>query len=183
MNKPQLLQHLERLDARLKSPTRLCIYGSAAFMLLGEPERTSLDIDVAGPYSQADFGQFSRAAAAAGLPVNPPADTGADHFEWVGPLRLCLPKPTPGSELPLWQGRRLAVVTVPPAALVASKLIRYDAADQGDIQYLLTQHPVAFSAIRAAAGQLPPPFNDDPLVRDNLASLRTDLKTWRRGSA
>ena len=44
MNKTDLLGYLERLDGALKAPATLHIYGSAAFMLLDEPERTSLDV-------------------------------------------------------------------------------------------------------------------------------------------
>ncbi len=39
----------------------LYIYGSAVCILLDEPERTSLDIDVAAPYSDADYGAIVRA--------------------------------------------------------------------------------------------------------------------------
>lgn len=47
----------------MKASATLHIYGSAAFMLLDEPERTSLDIDVAAPYSVVDEGDLRRAAA------------------------------------------------------------------------------------------------------------------------
>jgi hypothetical protein len=42
MNKTDLVGYLERLDRALTAPATLHIYGSAAFMLLDEPERTSL---------------------------------------------------------------------------------------------------------------------------------------------
>jgi hypothetical protein len=54
----------------LQADTRLVVYGRAAFLLLGQQERTSLDIDVAGPYSQADYADLQQACRAAGLPVN-----------------------------------------------------------------------------------------------------------------
>jgi hypothetical protein len=38
------------LDANLKKPAKLYIYGGAALMLLEEETRISLDIDIAAPY-------------------------------------------------------------------------------------------------------------------------------------
>ena len=60
MNKKQLLRYLKKLDESLKYPSMLYIYGSAVCILLDEPERTSLDIDVAAPYSDADYGEIVR---------------------------------------------------------------------------------------------------------------------------
>jgi hypothetical protein len=178
MNKAELMGYLERIDGALRQPTTLHIYGSAACMLLDEPDRTSLDIDVAGPYSQADEADVRRAAEAAGLPVNPGDAYGGDHMEWIGPLRLCLRPPVAGTEMTLWQGARLRVQTGSAADLVASKLIRYDAIDRSDVQYLVTQAGVSFGDIEAAARRLPAPFARDPLVIENLQNLRADLAIW-----
>ncbi len=179
MRDDDLRGHLERLDAALPAPALLHIYGSAALILLDMPDRTSLDLDVAGPYCRLDEGAFRAAAAVAGLPVNPEPDTAADHIEWISAARLCLPPPDPASDLTLWRGRRLTVKTNALPALIASKLIRYDALDRGDVQYLVTLRPVAFAEVAAAAARLPPPFDRDPLVVDNLDNFRTDLGLWR----
>ena len=181
MNKQELLGHLERLDAALVSQAALCVYGSGAFILLDEPERTSLDLDVAGPYSRVDFPDFQRAAREAGFPVNPDELTQNDHIEWISAARLCLPKPDPATEILLWQGGKLSIKTVPFPQLVASKLIRYDPIDQGDIQYLCACGQVDFHEVRKAVGQLPSPFNRDSVVLENLENLRGDLDQWRKG--
>ena len=178
MNKSELMSYLECIDGALREPATLYIYGSAACILLDEPDRTSLDIYVAGPYSQADEADLRRAAEAAGLPVNPGEEYGGDHIEWVGPLRLCLQPPIEGAEVTLWQGAKLRLQTGPVADLVASKLIRYDEIDRSDIQYMLTQSRTAFSDIEAAAKRLPGPFMRDPLVMENLENLRTDMAMW-----
>ncbi len=178
MNKHELVNHLARIDGALQGPAILYIYGSAACILLDEPDRTSLDIDVAGPYSQADEADVRQAAAIAGVPVNPSDDFMGDHIEWVGPLRLCLRPPVAGSEVTLWQGTKLCLQTGPVVDLVASKLIRYDEIDRSDVQYLLTQSRALFSDIEEAAGRLPSPFARDPLVRDNLENLRSDMAMW-----
>ena len=181
MNKAELIGYLERLDGALRAPAILHIYGSAAFILLDEPDRTSLDVDVAGPYSEVDEGDLRRAAAEAGLPVNPDEAYAGDHIEWIGPLRLCLQPPVEGKMLTLWQGSKLRVRTGAPAELIASKLIRYDETDRSDIQYLHAQGRVSIEAIASAADRLPAPFAADPLVRENLANLKTDMRIWGAG--
>jgi hypothetical protein len=179
MDKKELISYLEQIDRRLTSPTTLCIYGSAAFILLDEPDRTSLDIDVAGPYSQADLGELRQAAESAGLPFNPEESLRSDHLEWISALRLCLAAPQPESEILLWSGRFLSVKTVSVSDLIASKLIRYDEIDQSDIQYLVTQHMIEEQDVENAVHRLPPPFNGDPIVLENLDLLKKDLKRWR----
>ena len=178
MNKAELTDYLERIDGALQAPATLCIYGSAACILMDEPGRTSLDIDVAAPYSQADESDFRRAAEAAGVPVNPGEDYGGDHVEWVGPLRLCLQRPEAGTETTLWQGAKLRLQTGPVSELIASKLIRYDAIDRTDVQYLMAQAHTPFDEIEAAAKRLPGPFARDPLVAENLENLRADMAQW-----
>ncbi len=181
MDKAELVGYLERLDRELKAPATLHIYGSAAFMLLDEPERTSLDIDVAAPYSVVDEGDLRRAASVAGLPLNPPDDYASDHLEWISALRLCLAKPNPGTDLVLWRGNKLLVKTGSIPQLIASKLIRYDEMDRSDIQYLCRQTPVKVAAIVAAVGELPEPFNIDALVLANLENFRVDVALWGGG--
>lgn len=157
----------------------LYIYGSAACILLDQPERTSLDIDVAGPYSEANQSDLAYAAGKAGIPINPDPEYTGNYIEWIGPLRLCLPQPIADNSLTLWQGKNLVIKSGSVADLVASKLIRYDEIDQGDIQYLLQSYPVSFEEIQAAVKRLPPPFARDPILNDNLKNLGIDMKVWR----
>ena len=181
MNKSELIAYLEGIDGGLKQPAMLYIYGSAVCILLDEPDRTSLDIDVAGPYSDAAYADLAQAAERAGIPVNPDEQTSSNHIEWIQALRLCLPKPSAESGMILWQGEKLTIKTASVPELVASKLIRYDEIDQGDIQYLCSQSPISFSDAESAVRRLPPPFNADALVLENLENLRNDLQIWRAG--
>jgi hypothetical protein len=64
---------------------------------------------------------------------------------------------------------------------VASKLIRYDEIDQADILFLCAQARVTHGAVEEAVRKLPPPFNTDSLVLENLANLEVDLKQWGGG--
>ena len=179
MDKTKILSYFDRLDKELASPTVLYIYGSAAVILLGSDDRTSLDIDVAGPYSMTDYARFVEASVAAGLPVNPPSDYAADHLEWVGKLRLCLPPPPPEAEsVVLWRGTNLTVKTGKVEDLVASKLIRYDETDQADIQFLFKVSRFTIEAVASAVTTLPHPFASDALVLENLRNLESDMRTW-----
>jgi hypothetical protein len=182
MDKETILRYFAEIDGKLGQPSELLVYGSAAFMLLDEDGRTSLDIDVAGPYCRLDYGEFCRASSEAGLEVNPEFAAQNDHVEWVSGVRLCLAPPELAGTIVLWQGRHLVVRTVSPADLVASKLIRYDATEQCDVRYLVAQMRIGFDAIAQAAGRLPPPFREDALVRDNLENLRQDMDLWRGDS-
>ncbi len=178
MNKTELITYLEKIDSALCDHATLHIYGSGACMLLDEPDRTSLDLDIAGPYSAVDEIDLRDAAESAGLPVNPPENYQGNHIEWIGSLRLCLQPPTENNTIILWQGRKLKIVTASIPALVASKLIRYDEIDQGDIRYLLSQGHFSYSEIRNAALRLPPQFAADHVVKDNLLNLKTDMEIW-----
>lgn len=178
MNSTSLREHLARLDAALGEPARLCVYGSAALMLMGEEDRFSVDVDIAGPYSTVNEGALAAAAQQIGLPVNPPEDFSGDHIEWVGPNRLCLAVPSPENAVVLWQGSRVTLFTLPPADLIASRLIRYDPTDQSDIQFLLVHFRLGFEDVAQAVDRLPAAFRDDPLVRDNLGNFRQDLQRW-----
>ena len=173
-----MLEYLSAIDAALAEDTELVVYGSAAFILLDEDGRTSLDIDVAAPYSRVNYPDFCRAAERSGLPVNPPEDTTRDHIEWITTIRLCLGKPQPDNEIVLWRGKRLTVKTVSAAGLIASKLIRYDPLDQADIQHVVRMANPSFERVRAAVAALPEPFNTDPLVLENLENLKADMRMW-----
>jgi hypothetical protein len=179
MNKAELIGYLEKLDNALKKQAVLYVYGSAVGIILDQPERTSLDIDIAAPYSDVVYGDLVQAADKAGIPVNPPEEYSSNHIEWVQVLRLCLPKPSPENEMTLWQGEKLIIKSGSVGDLIASKLIRYDEIDQGDIQFLMKQSNIEFSEIQEAVKRLPDTFARDALVKENLINLRIDMKFWR----
>jgi len=182
MNKAEIIAYLARLDREVASPVVLYLYGSAVVILLDAPDRTSLDIDVAGPYSSGNMADIAGASQRAGLPVNPDPSYSGNHLEWVGPLRLCLPPPQEdGKGLVLWQGEKVTVRSGSVEDSVASKLIRYDETDRADIQYLYTQFSFDWASIQKSVGRLPPPFKTDSVVLDNLSNLETDMRMWKGG--
>ena len=178
MDHTALRTYLSQLDGSLTEKAACCIYGSAACMLLGEEGRISLDVDIAGPYSQVNEAMLRSAAAQIGLPVNPPADFAGDHIEWIGPLRLCLADPSIGGRVVLWQGSHLTIFTVSAPDLAASKLIRYDPSDQADIQFLMVNGRVRIGEMAGAVERLPAAFRADIMVRDSLNKLNRDCQRW-----
>lgn len=46
MNKSDLLAYLAKIDDALTQPAMLYIYGSAVCIILDQPDRTGLDIDL-----------------------------------------------------------------------------------------------------------------------------------------
>lgn len=179
MNKATILKKLAIIDENLNSSARLCLYGSGAFILLDEEDRTSLDLDIAGPYSEVDFADFTTAAKAAGLEINPDETTDQDHIEWITVVRLCLANPSATESMILWQGKNLTVFSVSPQDLIASKLIRYDEIDQSDINYLVFQMNISFESIVKAVTRLPDSFREDVMIQENLANLKQDIVLWR----
>lgn len=176
-------EYFVRLDALVAPGTVLFVYGGAAVALLGSDIRTTMDVDVAEPYSHFDRAAFAAASAQAGLPVNPGVDHEAAFLELVGALRLCVPEPTaekPGLEL--FRGENLTVRTGSAADLIASKLVRYDEQDQQDIQFLLKAGAVRLSAVRESVERLPMAFREDALVLENLGNLERDMKIWGVGT-
>lgn len=182
MDKKRLVEYFAQVDERLTHPAELLIYGSAAFILLDEEARTSLDLDVAGPYSKLNYEEFRQASRQAGLEVNPDGLDAAEHVEWISGARLCLAPPESAGTLTLWQGRQLVVKTVAAADLVASKLIRYDPVDQSDVRYLVSQMKVSHAEVAGAVARLPPGFRNDALVRENLDNLKEDMRLWTAGT-
>jgi hypothetical protein len=175
-----LREYFERLDPLVRSGTELFVIGGAAVALLGAKIRTTVDVDVAAPYSRVDLANFREASASAGLPVNPAAGYQGAYVEYVEPLMLTLPNPdTGGTSIVLFRGFNLTVRTGCPADLIASKLFRYSEKDVGDIRFLMESAKVSMTEIKDSVSRLPPRFRDDVLVGENLANLETDSSMWR----
>ena len=176
-------EYFARLDALVAPGTVLYVYGGAAVALLGAGIRTTMDVDVAEPYSHVDRATFAALSAQAGLPVNPGEDYDAAFLELVGAFRLCVPEPTPEKPgLVLFKGANLTVRTGSASDLIASKLVRYDEQDQQDIQFLLKASGVTLPAVNESVSRLPAAFREDALVRENLGNLERDMKMWGVGT-
>ena len=64
------------------------------------------------------------------------------------------------------------------AELIASKLIRYDETDRGDIQFLLKQFHFTWTEVCSAVNRLPSQFRNDIVITENLKNLKNDIGIW-----
>ena len=174
------MTYFGKLDAKVSSGTELYVFGGSAIGLLGLRVRTTIDVDIAAPYSRVNLEEFTRASAELGFPVNPGAEYQGTFIEFVGPARLSLPVPN-GDEQVLYRGLNLTVKTGSFADLVASKLVRYNTKDMQDVQFLMSEGRVRYEDVVTAVNRLSSVFRDDPLVRENLENLKTDMRIWRIG--
>jgi len=53
VDKTRLVAYLERIDEALTGRCTICVYGSAAFILLDQPARIGPGVDAAAPYGEA----------------------------------------------------------------------------------------------------------------------------------
>lgn len=175
-----LREYFSRLDPLVRNGTVLYVIGGAAVALLGAKIRTTVDIDVASPYSRLEWMEFCAASASVGLPVNPEPGYQGAYIEYVEPLMLTLPKPKTNDEdvVVLYKGFNLTVMTGSAADIIASKLYRYSDKDVSDIRFLMESSNVTLDDIREAVVRLPQRFRDDVVLRENLKNLETDSSMW-----
>lgn len=159
----ELKRLLSDIDAKLTSPGTICVIGSAATILMGQPARQTDDIDVWAAASEIAFDALQAASESAGVTFDP-----KDAFPRVPYIQIVqsgivqVPGFNPDARTWLgvkkrtvWSGRMLTV-TVPPAhSIIASKLLRANARDLEDCIWLMVSHAVAAADIRRAIGALP----------------------------
>lgn len=175
-----MTEYFSRLDELVPEKTVLYLYGGAAVIMYGATIRTTLDIDIAAPYSRVNPVRFSEWSAAAGIPVNPSKFDNDVCVEFVQADRLSLPVPKDiaSDAVAVFTGCNLTVLAAAPADIIASKLVRYNEHDQQDMQYLIGVGRVTYASICEAVSRLPPTFREDVLVRENLENLKSDMAIW-----
>lgn len=169
---------LRRIDVNLKTPGTICLIGSGATILLGQPTRQTDDLDVWARASRISIEALRQAVEASGLSFDPKEEFprlpylqivhpgivqvpgwDAEKREWLG-----------DPEREVWKGERLAVTVPPPRIIAASKLVRGDDRDLEDCLWLMAAHGVGAQDIMAAIKGLPrEPRNK---ARNNLGFLR-----------
>lgn len=162
IDKPGLIQILERIDERLDSPQKLCLIGGAALMLMGNPGRQTEDIDVWRRESQLTEPLLRRAATAAGVGYDPKEDEPEGvYLQIINPGIVNLPKqvgekwPDGSESVLLWQGRYLQGFSPSAQVLAAAKIIRASEVDLADIAYLIASAKIGPEHIRKALQHFP----------------------------
>jgi hypothetical protein len=144
------------------------IIGAWPVMESGMPGRTSMDLDVWLPGSRFDHAVFRDACHAAGLEFDPTTETDRPYIQIVRPGLVHVPPHEP--EFSALFGS-LTVQSPPPAALIASKLVRGAAKDIEDVLYLQSKFGISTDAVAGFASQI-----TDRIAREtateNLVYLR-----------
>jgi hypothetical protein len=161
---------LAAIGRHLPEPTTLCVVGSAAAMLHGQPERQTPDIDVWGPESDFDIGALRQACEQAGLVYDPRGEIDADTIY----LQILRPGvtmfPTRFEVEAIGRFGNLRLVMPPPELIVATKLARALDSDVEDAAWWVRARNLDAAAIGAAIERIPQPHNRDA-ARENLVLL------------
>lgn len=154
---------LELIDRHLEGEVRLCLIGSGATILLGQPDRGTEDLDAWARASRFGEAELRRAVEKAGLGFDPRGEfPQAPYLQVIHPGIVQVPGYDPAKgewfgkeETVAWQGERLTVTTPPPEALIASKLVRGEDRDFEDCLWLMAAKDVGAASILAAVRRLP----------------------------
>lgn len=176
MDAARLRGHFERLDGMLRESTRLEIRGGAAVLALGMTGRSTMDIDVL-PSSHFIESDLRQACESAGLLFNPldKDRVEQDYLELVPEETLVLSRPA--TERPyntVFRGRLLVVATPPAADLLVGKLKRLDPDDTADVEFLIRSFSLTEPDLQESYSRLPPRFQRDPVIQDNLRYVIED---------
>jgi|GEM_PF-359211 hypothetical protein len=188
LDRDGVLRVLERIDANLDDDVRLCLIGSGATILLGQPARGTEDLDVWARASRFREEALRRAVRSAGLDYDPRGEfPNTPYFRVVHPGIVQVPGYDPATgrwmgqdEEVVWRGERLVVTVPPPEVIVASKLVRGDDRDLEDCLWLMAARGVDAVAVARAVRGLPRPARDKAKANLDILNL---LKGPRPGSA
>ena len=156
------------------SAAALEIIGAWPVMEAGLEGRTSLDLGVWMPASDADRSTTAAACAAAGLDFDPTGETDRPYLQLVQPGIVSMP-----DHVPVKVGRwgALTVLTPPPAVLAAMKLVRAEPKDVADVLFLASRHGLTREPVAAAVRSIPD-ASKRQTAEENLVYLDVP-QAWR----
>ena len=174
LDRAEWLEKLTAIDQSLVhqgASARLMIIGSAIGILAGQPDRTSIDLDVWKPTSRYQLPALKQAAEEAGLLFDPKStlepDTPYLQLVEAGVAEI-------GSfaapEI-LEQFQALTLERPPTANLVAAKLIRAEEKDLQDIAFLIQKYRPSHEDIQNAINSMPKAARAQ--ARENMVYLST----------
>lgn len=156
-SREEWLEKIELIDKHLQnsgSSAVLCIIGSAAGILAGQPARTSIDIDVLVRKSRFVMSELRKAVEAAGMDFDPKGEVTRPYVQLVyeGIVQVGEFSET----RPIVSEKMLSLVAPPPENLIASKLLRASPKDIEDVAYLLAAHRTSAKAVAQVIKTFPP---------------------------
>ena len=140
--------HLQRVNA----PASLELIDAWPVIEAGLEGRTSLDLDVWMPGSDADRSALAAACAAVGLDFDPTGETHRPYLQLIHPGIVTVP-----DHVPVKAGRwgALTILTPPPSALAAMKLVRAEPKDIADVFFLCSRHGLTRAEVARFVRQIP----------------------------
>lgn len=156
-------EHLRRHGA----PATLEIIGAWPVLEAGLEGRSSLDLDVWLPASDADRSALAAACASAGLDFDPTGETDRPYLQLLQPGIISMP-----DHVPVKAGRwgALTVLTPPPATLAAMKLVRAEPKDIADVLFLCSRHGLTKEQVAESVRRIPDPCKRQT-AEENLVYL------------
>jgi hypothetical protein len=167
IDKDTLLERLSRIGESIKAPMRICIIGSGASLLAGQPSRATPDIDVWRDASEIDIGAFRSGCLDAGLLFDPAGEV-PDDAEYVQIVRtgvVSLPKDFPVGITETFGN--LQVFTPPLGLIAALKLARGSETDFEDAAWIIDAGHATVAEIREWSSRIP----DGPLSEASLENV------------
>jgi hypothetical protein len=167
IDKDSLERLLAAIAAQLPEPTTICVVGSAAAILMGQPERQTADIDIWDPESDFDTGALRQACENAGVLFDPKGEVAPDdaYLQILRPGVTMFPERFPVVRI----GRfgRLTVVMPPAGLMVATKLARATDTDIEDAAWWVSRQGLTADVVSEAIDAIPQPENREA-ARENL---------------
>ncbi len=171
IEKNSLEDLLTKIGAAITTPATICVVGSAAAILLGQPDRQTPDIDIWGPESDFDTGELKRACEQIGLLFDPKGelDPDAAYLQILRPGITMFPEHFQVEHL----GRygNLTLVMPPPPLIVATKLARGYDSDIEDAAWWVRERTLSVEDIEAAIPFIPQPDNREA-ARENIILIQ-----------
>ena len=164
IDEKELKALLERIDGGLDTEKTICLIGSGATMLLGQPARGTGGIDIWAEASKITAPAFRVAIEGAGLQYDPKAEfPSLPYVQIIHPGIVQVPGFDPlrrrwfkRPEQIVWRGGKLTVTCPPGEALIASKLMRGSDRDLEDCLWIIASQRLSAAAIIKAIKMLPP---------------------------
>jgi hypothetical protein len=150
---------------------RLMIIGSAIGIFAGQPERTSVDLDVWKPKSRYQLHALKKAVEDAGMLFDPKSTLEPDipYVQLIEPGVAEIGKFEEPEVLEQFQA--LTLERPPIANIVAAKLIRAEEKDLQDIAFLMQKYRPSEEDIKAAIHSMPKGARDR--ASENMVYLST----------
>jgi hypothetical protein len=185
IGKQQIIEKLQEIDSYLEEDQQICVIGSTATILMGQPNRNTEDVDVWSPASRIKARLLKAAVEKAGLLYDPQEDEpDKPYVQVVHPGIVQVPSfnPETGKWLDekssqiVWQGKHLTVSVPPMEAIVASKLIRFEARDAQDCIWILASKSTDATAIHRAIKKLPYERREDAEANFDMLQYMKPMK-------